>query len=78
MVVRWSVIGGTLLAVVIAGVPVIRSEGKLGKTLGDFSTEVSSVAHLGLLSCMLTHAYLPFWSTLCGKHSGFAGVEAAV
>lgn len=78
VVVCWPVIGGTLLAVVIVGVPVIWSEGKLGKTLGKFSTKASSVAHLGLLSCMLTQGHFPFWSMLCGDLSGFAGVEAAV
>lgn len=77
-VVCWPAIGGTLLAVAIVGVPVIRSEGKLGKTLGKFSTEVSSVAQLGLLSCMLTHVHLPFWSRLCGHLWGCAGVMAAV
>lgn len=78
MVVCWPAIGGTLLAVVIVGAPVIWGEGKLGKTLGKFSTEISSAAQLELLSCMLTRVHLPFWSRLCGDLSGFAGVEAAV
>lgn len=47
------------------------------KTLGKFFTKVSSVAHLELLGCMLTHVHL-FWSRLCGDLSGLAGVEAAV
>ena len=78
MVMCWPVVDVTSLAVVIVGVPVIRSEGKLGKTLGKFSPKASSVAHLGLLSRMLTHVHLPFWSRICRNLSVFAGVEAAV
>lgn len=48
------------------------------KTLGKFSPKVSSVAHLALLSCMMTHIHLPFWSRLHGDLSGFAGVDTAV